>query len=268
MIYLFIFILCLFIFERVTRKYDNPYKVYFLMGLMGSGKSTFIAKKSIFFQKRGRKVYSNIVIPGNIYFDADDVVGNFSFEPESVVFIDEVGTIWDNRDFAKFPKNVRDFFVYARQHRLLIYLFSQSYDIDKKIRDRNHGIYLIKRFCRVWSVARKVYKVQSIGHNMEGSGTIIDDYQYASIIDCLLFGGWEWTFIPRWTSFFESYNPKVMPKYNGSVIPMNDIQCRHMYTKLWLLDSFKNAFRAVKSKVWRFSVENTTELDNEESNLK
>lgn len=247
--YLFLFIICLFIFERWSRQYDNPYKVYFLMGLMGCGKTTYIAKKSIFYQKRGRTVYSNVEIPGNIYFEPNHVVGKLSFKPNSVIFIDEVGTIWDNRDFAKFDKAVRDFFVYARQQRLTIYMFSQSYDIDKKIRDRNHGIFLIKRFCRVWSVARKVHKVQSIGHNMEGSGTIIDDYQYASIIDCLLFGGWEWTFIPRWTSYFESYNPpKVITEYNGSVIPMSDIQRRHMKTTYWALDGLSSFLKLVKVK--------------------
>lgn len=248
MIYLFIFILCLFAYERLTRPYINPFKTYMLFGKKGTGKTTLIAKYSIKFQKKNRTVYSNVEIPGNIYLNTNSI-GKVKYAPYGVLLLDEVGMIWDKRDFAKFDKDVRDFFKLARQQKLTIYMFSQTYDdVDKKIRDLTDELYIISRFARVWSIARRIVKVQDIGHNQEGSGTIIDDYRYCSIFDCLFFGGWEWTFIPRWVSFFKSYNPKKLSEYNGTVLPMSDVQIRHMNTKYWVLDGFSSFLKAVKVK--------------------
>lgn len=244
--YLFIFIICLFVFERWSRAYNNPYKTYMLFGKKGSGKTTYIAKKTIQYIKKGYVVYSNVEVPGAVLINPN-IVGKLSFIPNSVLFLDEVGMIWDKRDFAKFDKDVRDFFKLSRQAKMTVYLFSQAYDdVDKKIRDLTDQLFIIKRFARVFSVARKVVKIQDIGHNMEGSGTIIDDYQYCGLLDCLFFGGMEITFIPRWVSFFNSFNPKQLVDLKATPLPMSDIQARHMYTRLWALDVLKMIFKAVK----------------------
>lgn len=246
--YLFLFFICLFIFERWSRAYNNPYKTYMLFGKKGSGKTTYIAKKTIQYLKKGYVVYSNVEVPGVILINPN-VVGKLSFIPNSVLFLDEVGMIWDKRDFAKFDKDVRDFFKLSRQAKMTVFLFSQAYDdVDKKIRDLTDQLYIIKRFARVFSIARKVVKIQDIGHNMEGSGTIIDDYQYCGLLDCLFFGGMEFTFIPRWVSYFNSFNPKPLVDLKAAPIPMTPTQSRHMYTRLWALDGFSSFLKVVKVK--------------------
>lgn len=147
-------------------------------------------------------------------------------------------------------------------------MFSQSYDdVDKKIRDLTDELYIMKRFARVFSIAHRVVKIQDIGHNNEGSGTIIDDYQYCGLLDCLFGGGLEFTFIPRWVEYFNSYNPKPLPELKLSTLPMNDIQVRHMYTKYWLLDGFKNGLNAVKGKCGDFRKKILLDLDSRKAGL-
>lgn len=76
----------------------QPYYTEIRFGKKGSGKTCDIARESLKAQKRGKKVYSNIEIPGNYVFNPLDMK-DFTFEPNSLVLIDEVGLIWNNRDF-------------------------------------------------------------------------------------------------------------------------------------------------------------------------
>ena len=62
-----------------------------------------------------------------------DLFSQAKKESPSVIFIDEVGMIWDNRDFASFAHCVRDWFKLQRHYKCKVYLFSQSFDIDKKL---------------------------------------------------------------------------------------------------------------------------------------
>ena len=47
---------------------------------------------------------------------------------------------------------VVEFFRYQRHHKLTIYMFSQSFDVDKKLRDLCDELYLLKSFARVFSI--------------------------------------------------------------------------------------------------------------------
>lgn len=91
----------LFLFERATRSYLNPYKLIFLFGKKGSGKTTNLTKIALEHLKKGWKVYSTIEIPGTTLFDVQDI-GKRTFPEKSCILIDEVGMIWDNRDFKQF----------------------------------------------------------------------------------------------------------------------------------------------------------------------
>ena len=98
-----------------------------VFGKKGSGKSTLMCKLALKYTKKGFKVYCNSYIPGTYYFDAADV-GFYHFPEKSVLLIDEVGMIWDNRDFKSFKKEVRDYFKLQRHYKHIVYLFSQSFD--------------------------------------------------------------------------------------------------------------------------------------------
>lgn len=228
------------VFERITRKYLNPYKLIFCFGKKGSGKTTYLTSIAIREIAKGRTVYSTIEIPGTYLFDIREI-GKKTFKPESVVLCDEIGMVWDARDFSKFPKEVRDFFKFQRQYKLRVYLFSQTFDVDKKIRDLTDEMWLLTNFCRVWSMHRRIIKRIGIKTASDGSSTLTDDYKF----DSILFGGVKFIFIPRWVSFFKSYDPKQLAYIDGRYMELNDIQERYVSGWKWVLDQFRILFLKV-----------------------
>ena len=131
------------IFSLWARKYANPYKLIMIFGKKGSGKSTLLTRLAIKYLKQGRIVYSNtpVFYPGIRLFNVDDL-GRYTFPPYSVVFIDECGMIWDNRDYRNFRNDVRDWFKLQRHHKVTVYLFSQTFDIDIKLRNLTDLMYM------------------------------------------------------------------------------------------------------------------------------
>ena len=146
--------------------------------------------------------------------------------------------IWDNRDFKNFKPSVRDFFKYQRQYKLKIYLFSQTFDIDLKLRNLTDEMYLLSNCFRVFSVARRISKKITIKECADGTSTLSDTYEFYP----LLFGGLKFTFIPRYTSFYKSYDPKKLAYINGTYLELNDIQKRYLSSRKWLFDKFKIGF--------------------------
>lgn len=235
-IILFLSILC---FHLATRSYLNPYKLIMIFGKKGSGKTTTLTKIALRARKRGRPVYSTVEIPDTNLFDVSEI-GDKTFPPESVILIDEVGMIWDNRDFKNFKPNVRDFFKLQRQYKLTVYLFSQTFDIDKKLRDLTDQMYLLTNVLRVFSVQRRIVKRITISHaneNSSGVSSLVDDYKF----DSILFGGLKFTFIPRYVCYFKSFNPKQLAFIDGQHMDLNDVQREYLSTWKWLRSCCKIA---------------------------
>lgn len=235
--FIIILIFSMFLFLKLTDKYVNPYKLIMIFGKKGSGKTTTLTKIALKELKKKRKVYSTVEIPSTYLFNTDDI-GNMTFEPNSTVLIDEVGMIWDNRDFKNFKPSVRDFFKYQRQYKLKIYLFSQTFDIDLKLRNLTDEMYLLSNCLRVFSVARRISKKITIKECADGTSTLSDTYEFYP----LLFGGLKFTFIPRYTSFYKSYDPKKLAYINCTYLDLNDVQKRYLSSWKWLLDKFKIGF--------------------------
>lgn len=233
-------ITCLFIFDRATRKYLNPYKLTMIFGKKGSGKTTLLTKLAIQHIKKGWTVYSTIDIPGCIKFDVNEV-GYKVFPEQSCILIDEVGMIWDNRDFKSFKPQVRDYFKFQRQYKNKVYLFSQTFDIDLKLRNLTDEMYLLTNCCRVFSLQRRIIKRITINNASENSGgvsSLVDEYKF----DSPLFGGWKLTFIPRYVAFFKSYDPKKLAYIDGVYLNRNELQEEYMKTRNWAFDQVKIAF--------------------------
>lgn len=237
LVFIIILILSMIVFLLLTNKYLNPYKLIMIFGKKGSGKTTTLTKIALKELKRKRKVYSTVEIPSTYLFNTDDI-GSMTFEPNSTVLIDEVGMIWDNRDFKNFKPAVRDFFKYQRQYKLKIYLFSQTFDIDLKLRNLTDEMYLLSNCFRVFSVARRISKKITIKECADGTSTLSDTYEFYP----LLFGGLKFTFIPRYTSFYKSYDPKKLSYINGTYLELNDVQKRYLSSRKWLFDKFKIGF--------------------------
>ena len=134
---LFIFFYFCLLHPFIFRKYKNPYKLYMIFGKKGSGKSSYLCKLARKYQKKGYVVYTNMLdctVPKVRIIDTEDL-GEFVPIENSCILLDEVGMLYDNRNFRNFKPAVRDFFKLQRHYKCVVYLASQSFDIDKKLRD-------------------------------------------------------------------------------------------------------------------------------------
>lgn len=232
---LFGFIGFCFIYDRLTINYVNTYKLIMVFGKKGSGKTTYLTKQALKHISSGWIVYSTVPIPGTIYFNVDDI-GKFTFPKNSLVLIDEVGMIWDNRNFKNFKTNVRDYFKLQRHWGNKVIMFSQTFDVDKKLRDLTDEMYLLKNVGRVFSVARKINKNITIQNGGETyTSTLADEYVYAPILS---HNGLQLTWIPRYVDFFDSFEVDPLPYVTG-------MKCEFSEEQLGLIRNTDFAFMKI-----------------------
>lgn len=222
LIYLFLGLIVIGLFWHfTTKKFIQPWKLYFYFGKKGSGKSTLLTKIAYENLKKGKIVYSTESLSFKIkdkkthkvlnfeteYFEPN-LIYTYSFVPNSVILIDEASLLWSNRDFKKMDRRIVEWFQLQRKFKVSVHLFSVSFDIDKKIRDLCDDMFLCTKFARVWSVARHVVRKPVIVHPVgDAPSTITDDI----VEDGLLlapFGGMRITFIPHWVRYFDSFRSK------------------------------------------------------------
>lgn len=195
-----------------TRKYVNPYKLIMVFGKKGSGKSTFLTKVAIQQLSKGKVVYSTTDVPGVRLFNVDDI-GRCNFPEESVVLIDEVGMIWDNRQYKNFRTDVRDWFKLQRHNKVTVYLFSQTFDVDVKLRNLTDAMYLITCHFSVLSIARKIKRgIVIVNPDGQSEARIADSLEFVSPL-LSLFGARSliFTWIPNWTKYFDSFELPEKP---------------------------------------------------------
>ncbi|WP_242963196.1 ATP-binding protein [Lachnoclostridium sp. An14] len=215
---LFLFLVVFLVYHVIL--YRNPYKLYMVFGKKGSGKTTLMCKLALKYAKAGRPVYCNTPIPGTYYFDADRI-GFGGFPEESVILIDEVGMIWDNRNFKSFKTEVRDYFKLQRHYKHTVYLFSQTFDVDKKLRDLTDNMYLIHNFFNCFTIARRITKTITIVHAGQGSestANLADDMQFDSLLLFFL-GTVKITYIPKYARYFDSFDVPELPEIECRYIP-------------------------------------------------
>lgn len=233
---LFVFFVVFFIlFDRLTQNYVNPYKLIMVFGKKGSGKTTYLTKQALSHIKKGWLVYSTVKIPGTIYISHDDI-GYYTFPDNSLILIDEVGMIWDNRNFKNFKSEVRDYFKFQRQYKNKVILFSQTFDIDIKLRNLTDEMYLLRNFARVFSIARRIDKRITIQNGGDGQpSTLADDYTFAPLFSS---GSLQFTWIPRYVKFFSSYDPKELPIISGQRCEFNEDNMKYVSNFDFVLNTF------------------------------
>lgn len=194
-------------FSLWARKYANPYKLIMIFGKKGSGKSTLLTRLAVKYLRQGRLVYSNtpVYYPGIRLIDANDI-GSYTFPPYSVVFLDEVNLLWDNRDWKSFKREVADWFRLQRHYKVTVYLFSQTFDVDVKLRNLTDLMYMCTCHFNVISLARRVNrKLVIVEPTGESEGRITDGYVLQPLI--LQFFGMRslyFTWIPHYKKYFKS----------------------------------------------------------------
>lgn len=203
-------------FAFFVKRFINPYRLYMVFGKKGSGKTTYMCKLAYKYHKRGRKIFSNIPLPYSTLIDIK-TLGSFVPPPESVLLVDEVGMIWDNRNFKNFREDVRDYFKLQRHYRNIVYLFSQTFDIDLKLRNLTDAMYLCTSPFPFLSVVRRIKRtIVLVQPNQESEGRIADSLEFVPLY-MALFGSkpLQLTYIPRWADFFDSHTAPELFKWES-----------------------------------------------------
>lgn len=196
-------------FFVLSYRFRNPYKLYYVFGKKGSGKSLFMVKFILRYLKKGWKVYTDIPdlnIEGVNIINVKDL-DTFRPDYHSALFLDEVGISFDNRKFKTFSDGHRDFFKFQRKYKVVCYMNSQSFDVDKKIRDLIDHFYLATSLGNVFSLYRPIdRKITLVEATSQGESRVADNLKFAPF--------WEWKII---------YMPKYFKYFNSFEAPYRDI---------------------------------------------
>ena len=222
MIYVLVFVVFAFVYSLVVWKYRNSYKLYMVFGKKGSGKSSYLVRKAIQYQKKGYIVYTNMqdcCLDGIRIINPDDL-GNFVPVADSCLLLDEVGMLYDNRDYRNFKPSVRNFFKLQRHYRVVCFLASQTFDIDKKLRDLTDEMYLISNIATACSLVRPIRKTVTLTEaTAEGESRIAENLKFR------FFTSWRVYWIPTTIKYFQSFKAPVLPNLEY-VTPENPIKSK------------------------------------------
>lgn len=190
-------------FNLYTRRFRNPYKLIYIFGKKGSGKSTLMVKEMLRHQKAGWTVYTDMpdcLVPGVRIIKALDL-STFVPPPHSVLFLEEVGITFDNRKFKNFDDGLRDFIKFMRKYRIKCYMNSQSYDVDKKIRDCVDSMVLMSSIADCIAICRPIRKSVTLTEpSAEAESRIAERLMFTPV--------WNWSFMwmPRYHKYFDSFS--------------------------------------------------------------
>lgn len=186
-----------------------------VFGKKGSGKSTFLIRKMLYYKKKGYVIYTNMSdcnLPGIRLINPSDL-GNFVPCSDSVLFLDEVGMLYDNRNFKNFKPEVRDFFKLQRHYKVICYLASQTFDIDKKLRDLTDEMYLVSSVGYVHSLVRPIRKtVALVESTADSESRISENLKFRSIFSWKIFNN------KKCFKYFDSFNVPEKPEINYNEI--------------------------------------------------
>lgn len=215
--FVFLFFVVLLFYSYSTRNFVNPYKLIILFGPKGCGKSTFLTREALRAVSAGQTVFTNFGVPGTYPIEPKDL-GHVDFGREVSIFIDEGALTWDNRQFKKFDVDTLQWLRLQRHYRTRVYISSQSYDLDSKIRMLADELWIFKRYLRVFSVGRRVLKkIVLTKPGIDGSESRISE---ALAYDFIFFpSSWHMVFIPRYVGLFDSFSCPVLPDFSVDILP-------------------------------------------------
>ena len=202
-------------FSVQSRRYNNPYRLIFIFGKKGAGKSLYMVKQMMKYLKKGWTVYTDIdncILPGVRIMNAMDL-SEFAPVENSAIFLDEAGILFDNRNFKNFNSGLRDFFKLQRKYKCRVFLNSQSFDIDKKIRDVTDHMGLIVSIGNVFSIYRPIRRSITLTQpSAEAESRIADKLSFESLFK------WQITYLPKYFKYFDSFAAPERPP-----LPFNEI---------------------------------------------
>lgn len=204
----------------LARKYNNPYKLTFIFGKKGAGKSCYMVHEMLRYMKRGYHVYTDMEdcrIPGVRLVTVAEL-STFRPEPNSALFLDEVGISMDNRNFKNFPPGLRDFFKYLRKMKCVCYINSQAFDVDKKVRDTTDKMILQVALLGCFSLSRPIIRTITLTESTsQADSRIADNLNFSSIFT------WRIFYMPRYFKYFDTSSmpdrPLIPVRYSDHADP-------------------------------------------------
>ena len=195
-------------FDLFTRRYIDPYELIMVFGAKGSGKTSYYIRLALHYLKKGWHVYTNIediMVPGVRVFNTKHL-GDYAPEADSILLVDEAGIVWADRDYKDFKPQVRKFFKLQRHYRVKVYLSSQNFDVDKKLRDLVDIMYLQVKKKRVFSIGKRINKdIKLVEATGEGESHIAYNLVFAPILK------WTLTYIPKYIGYYDSHLVPELP---------------------------------------------------------
>lgn len=192
-------------FKIYTDRFYNPYKLILYMGKKGVGKSTVLQKLAWAHYKKKWHIYCNY---GDSTFQKATQIDcsrlwEAEIKPHSVVLIDEVNLLWDNRDFKKFPQELNRWFRAQRHNKIKVIMFSQTADVDKKIRDLTDRIYLVRRYFQVLIMCYPFEKDIDPPNpkRMQNGNDFVDTYRKKNVGPIGIMYCW----LPKWVKMHDSF---------------------------------------------------------------
>lgn len=190
-------------------KYTNPYKLIFVFGKKGSGKSCYLVHEMLKHLKKGWTVYTDlpVTIPGIRVINAHDLT-EFTPVSNSLICLDEVGLTWNNRNWKDFNQGLTEFIKLQRHFKVKLIINSQSFDVDKKVRDCTDSMILQSNIGNIVSVSRPIVRrITLTDPNFTNESKIVDALQFMPPISLLPFPRINWHFyiMPRYFKYFDSF---------------------------------------------------------------
>jgi len=160
--------ICCYLLYIVLRWCNNPYRLGLVCGRKGSGKSLYLA---YLCNRHKGFVFSNM----GVGLALQDDYYNQEYPSGSLLLIDEVGLIHDNRCFKDFKPEAIEFYKQHRKKQISIVLASQSVDVDRKIRQLLDYIIITKKlgFLVMLNTYERVIRVSDVAQQ----GTCLTDVE-------------------------------------------------------------------------------------------
>lgn len=221
-------------------------KGYF--GVPGCGKTTTLVRTAIKEQTKIRKRYKNIYTinfkcSGCIEIDWKDLETKKVYD--SLILIDEISTLADNREFKTFSKGHRDFFIMHRHLNNDIIWATQNYEkVDKTIRELTQELwYMSKTIIPIFSELTKSKRIYRNININEHTSELTLGYRFCNIIEGFLVSNIEIIWRKPLYKYFDSYDELMLEE--REIIEKNKKEEIPKYSKLYL---YKIIERKIKWK--------------------
>ena len=218
MLVFFLLLFGLFVgFSVYSRRFANPYRLIFIFGKKGAGKSTLMVHEMLKDIKHGWNVYTDMqdcIVPGVRIISSSADLAKFVPQQNSSLYMDEVGIAFDNRSYKSFDSGLRDFFKLQRKYKVKVVMNSQSFDVDKKIRDVTDSMILQTAIGNVFTLSRPIRRsVALVEATAQADSRIADNLKFEPL------HRWRLYFMPKYFKYFESFNAPERPSIPFREIP-------------------------------------------------